>query len=244
MQSIGSDAMKSRVFTTIFDDPQAENAKAFARHLQELLELRSEDREACLDALPDLRLARTETQERELLDDLARSRSIERHKLVHAVSVVNFFVDALLSDRIPDDDWTHWADDLCKVGCLTTEKRSAFESLLSRLTDDLPTLRDQDRELSTAGGVLPTFKSFGYTVEVRPIRKEIFRWGRKVEEYRPEILGTIILASIHIGVDKGPLKDLYFQADKSDIDNMIATLMAAKKEMGVFREYLELPQEG
>ncbi len=236
--------MKSRVFTTTFDDPQADNAKVFARHLQELLELSSEDREACLDALPDLRLARTETQERELLDDLARSRDIERHKLVHAVSVVTFFVDALLAERIPDDDWTHWADDLRKLRWLTQEKQGAFESLLSRLNNDLPDLRRQKRELSAAGGVLPSFKSFGYTIEVRPIRKEIFRWGRKVEEYVPNILGTITIASISIGVDEGPVEDFYFQADESAIDNIIATLMAAKKEMAVFREYLKLPQEG
>lgn len=236
--------MKSRVFTTIFEDPETDEAKQFTRHLEALLELSSEDREACLDALPGLRSARTETQQRELLDDLARSRGIERQKLVHAVAVVDFFVDALLANQIPDEDWTQWADDLLELGWLSKEKRPAFESVLSSLTGALPALRLQNRELSTAGGVLPTFKSFGYTVEVRPIRKEVFRWGRKVEEYVPNILGTITIASISIGVDEGPAKDFYFQADERDIDNMIATLMAAKKEMAVFREYLKLPEEG
>ena len=236
--------MKSRVFTTVFDDPETDKAKQFVRHLQALLELSSEDREACLDALPGLRLARTDTQEREFLDDLARSRCIERHKLVQAVAVLSFFVDALLAEETPDDDSTHWADDLRKLGWLSEEKRAAFESLLSRLTGDLPALRLQKREFTSAGGVLPSFKAFGYTVEVRPIRKEVFRWGRKVEEYEPQILGTVTVASIHIGVDVGPAKDFYFHADEIAIGNMIATLMAAKKEMAVFREYLKLPQEG
>jgi len=236
--------MKSRVFTTIFDDREAENFKAFERHLKVLLELSSEHQETCINDLPNLRLARTETQERELLDDLARSRGIERHKFVHALSVVNFLVESLLNDRIPDDDWTHWANDLRELKLLTEEQQPAFESLLSRLSQDLPALRLQKREFATADGVLPTFKSFGYTVEVRSIRKEIFRWGRKLEDYEPGILGTLTIASIGIGVDEGPIEDFYFQADERDLDNIIATLMAAKKEMAAFRKYLKLPQEG
>ena len=239
--------MKSRLFTTIFEDVQAqqtETAKAFARDLRETLELSDENREACFNVLPSVRLARTDSQQRELLDGLAHSSGVARHILVHALRVITLFADALLAKNIPDDDSTHWADDLLEAGLLTDNNRPVFESLLACLLDDLPDLRVQDRKLSTAGGVLPTFKSFGYTVEVRPVRKEIFHWGGKVEEYGPEILGTVTLASIHIGVDEGSVEDFYFQADKSAIDNMIATLMAAKKEMAVFREYLKLPEEG
>jgi hypothetical protein len=92
--------------------------------------------------------------------------------------------------------------------------------------------------------VLPFFKSLGCTVEVRPIRKDVFRWGQSVETYAPEILGTVMVASIHIGVDEGAMEDFYFQASERDIDNIIDSLRVAKKEMTAMREYLRLDSTG
>ncbi len=233
--------MKSRVFATLFEDPDSDKAKQFLRHLQDLLQLEPAARAQCLRTLPHLRAPQTPTQEREVIDKLASSTSIERAKLVNALSVLDFFVDALLAYRIPEDDWTHWADDLMALSALGANTKPVFESLLSEIRTDLPALRQQDLERTAKGGVFPTFKSFGYTVEIRPIRRDFFRWGRPAEEYDPEILGSVMLVSFAIGVNEGLVEDFYFQATEEDIDNMIATLMAAKKEMACFRNYLKLP---
>ena len=87
---------------------------------------------------------------------------------------------------------------------------------------------------------MPTFTRLGVTVEVRPVRGERYHWGTPVEDYEPEMLGSIEIASINIGVDEGTPKDLYFQADENDLDDIISSLRAAKKEMAALREYLGL----
>ena len=236
--------VKSRLFTTVFDDAEAENAKTFARHLRETLELSEEDRQVCVDAYPEVKATRTDTQESKLVSELASRSAIPRHTLVHALRVVGFLVEALLSEAFPDDDCEHWADDLRELGWVDGNSRPVFDALLERLISARSELRFQRRERSTTGGVLPCFTSMGCTVEVRPIRKEIFRWGQPVETYVPEILGTVMVASIHIGVDEGATEDFYFQADEKHIDNIIDSLRAAKKEMTAMREFLRLDSTG
>jgi len=232
--------MKSRLLSTVFDDPDGDNAKRFARHFRETLGLSEDHRKACVAAFPQVKLTRTTTQESEVVSDLAARSGIPRPVFVHALNVANFFAEALLSDAIPVNDRELWADDLQELGWLDQESRPAFDALLDELTSELSNLQLRERERTAAGGVLPSFYSMGCTVEIRPIRKTIFRWGQDVAEYTPEILGTVTVASVHIGVDVGSTKDFYFQADDTDIDNMIDTLRAAKKEMAALREFLKL----
>ncbi len=236
--------MRSRLFTTLFDDPDAEHAKTFARHLRETLDLSEEDRQFCVDSYPQVNATQTPTQERKLLSELAGGSTIPHHTLVDALNVVKFLADALLSDAFPDDDCEHWADDLRELGWVDDNSRPVFDAMLERLISARSELRFQQRERSTTGGVLPCFNSMGCTVEVRPIRKRIFRWGEAVDAHVPEILGTVMVASIHIGVDEGAVKDFYFQADEKQIDNIIDSLRVAKKEMGAVREFLRLDSGG
>ena len=78
----------------------------------------------------------------------------------------------------------------------------------------------------------------GYTVEARPIRSGVYRRGTPVDEHNPEILGSVILASVHLGVDVGPCKDIYFQVDAEDVKNIIGTFQAIEKEMGLLGNHL------
>ncbi len=236
--------MKSRLFTTVFDDPDAEKAKAFAKHLRELLDLSEKDRQVCVDSYPEIKAARSPTEEHKLVSELASRSAIPRHTLVHALTVVNFLVDALLSEAFPDDDYEHWADDLRELGWVDGNSQPVFDALLERLISARSELQFQQLERGATGGVLPCFNSLGCTVEVRPIRKEILRWGQPVDTYTPEILGTVAVASIHIGVDVDTAKDFYFQADEQQIDNIIDSLRAVKKEMTALRDFLRLDFRG
>jgi hypothetical protein len=107
-------------------------------------------------------------------------------------------------------------------------------------------LQREKRQRIAERGVLPVFDSFGITIEARPIRDGRYRWGNSIDAYEPSILGAVFIASIHIGVDEGSPKDFYFQADRVDLDNMIASLQAAKKEIDAFGRYLKVGagQEG
>jgi len=232
--------MKSRLLTTVFDDPEADAAKQFARDLRETLGLSEDQRKTCVDAFPEVKLTRTTTQERAVVGNLATKLEIPRSGLEHALNVINFFAEALLSDAIPNGDCDLWADDLDELGWIDHASRPAFEALLDQLTSASSDLQFQKRRRGAAGGVLPSFQSMGCTVEVRPIRKTIFRWGQDVAQYTPEILGTVMVASVHVGVDEGAVKDFYFQADDVAIDNIIDSLRAAKKEMAALGQFLNL----
>lgn len=242
--SWNGETMQSRLFTTVFDDPEAENAKTFARHLRETLELGEEGCRMCVDALPQVSDARTPTQHREVINDLASKSKITRSTLDHAFSVIRFLSDSLVIEEIPNEDSDLWASDLQELGWVADELRPAFDALLERLTSARSDLQFRKHERRATGGVLPCFTSLGYTVEVRPIREKIFRWGERVEEYEPEILGTVLVTSIHIGVDEGLAKDLYFQADEKDIADIIDNLRAAKQEMAALRKFLRLDSMG
>lgn len=236
--------MASQLISLAFDDPTTEKARAFARHLRELVSLDKADLNRCLAALPEFQLTRTSTQERELLDRVSLECVAERPQVHHAISILSFFADGLLSDEILDDDYQLWVSDLIERELLDSDQSDNLQVILRRLVRDfLPSLRGLTEEQLTAGGVLPSFKVLGYTVEVRPIRKQIYRWGRDVDKYQPQILRTVQIASIHIGVDAGPVKDIYFQADGVALNNMISTLKAAKKDMAAFGQFLGLADD-
>lgn len=233
--------MKSRLFSAVFDDREGENAKAFERHLRETLALSDEDRNACLDVSPEIRLAQTAMQTRRVVDGLAQNRSVERSKLEHALGVMSYLLDALLNDEVPDSDPQLWADDLeHELAWLDENTRPTFDQMLKRLhTDAAGKLELEIRRRRAAGGVLPTLKSFGITVEVRAVRKGIFRWGTPIEAYQPQVIDTTMVASIHVGVTEGTPDDFYFQADEDDIDYLISSLKAAKMDMKALRAYLK-----
>lgn len=231
--------MNSRLIPIAFDDTEGEDARAFREHLRELLQLSPADLDRCLNALSEVQLTRTTRQRRDLFDRLAKASDAEAYQLIRSVSALKFFVDALLSGEIPDDDHRHWTEDLLELQWIEEEQRESLESIIQRLVRDyLSSLDVQSRERSAKGGVLPTFRVIGYTVEVRPIRKDIYRWGADVEDYQPEIMGTVEVASIHLGVDEGPVSDIYFQADEDDVDGIIAALTALKKDMAALRQHL------
>ncbi len=238
--------MKSRLFSAVFDDREGNDAKAFQRHLRETLALSDEDRDACLDVLPKIRLAQTATQTRRVVDGLARNRSVERSKLEHAIGVMSFLLDALLNDAVPNSDPPLWADDLeQELGWLDENTRPMFDHMLKRLqTDAAAKLEAEIRRRRAAGGVLPVLKSFGITVEVRAVRKDIFRWGTPIEAYQPQVIDTTMVASINVGVSEGTPDDFYFQANEDDIDYLINSLKAAKKDMKALRAYLNLDGTG
>jgi hypothetical protein len=183
-----------------------------------------------------------------LLDSLAPGDSSKRACVERSLSVLNFLADALLSDKIPADDHRNWAEDLTILGWLDPESRPIFDSILDDLANKhLPELQAQARRRRAEGGVLPVFQSLGITVEARAVRKDQYEWGMPLEgegAYTPDIVGTALIASVHIGVDEGFPKDFYCQMDEGDIDNFIASLIAAKKEMAALRKYLNLDAEG
>lgn len=232
--------MPSELFTFVFDDSDSDQARSFSRHLSELLALQDEDVSKCLDAMPAFERAVTPTQENEIVERLEEQCSADRYQLAHSISVLSFFVNGLTSDEIPNDDFEAWPDDLLSRDWISETTSDKFNSIIGRLRESLPALRTQTEERRTAAGVLPSLKVASYTVEIRPIRRERYRWGNNIDKYQPQIVGTVPVASIHIGLDVKLAKGINFQADEVGLQYMIDTLQAAIKDIAAFRAYLRL----
>ncbi len=181
---------------------------------------------------------------RRLAESIASSQGYDRDQTLHVLNVANFFADALLNDALPANDHHFWADDAQELASLDNQDRAAFNAFVNRLTAMREGLKGLRQQQLARGGVLPVFQSMGCTVEIRPVKAAPFRWDQQVEDYEPKILGTVTVASVYIGVDQGPTKDFHFQADVRDIDNIIASLIAAKKEMVAFGDFLRLDESG
>ena len=249
VSSNDSGQIKSRLFTAVAEEPDSDEIKKLKRHLQDLLVVIDDSTRAlCLAKLSEVLKLRTKREREAVIDSITSEVAAQQAEVEHSLSVLRFFVKALLDDSIPDGDHQHWVDDLETLGWLDSESRPVFESLLTTLRNEyLPILQTQDRQRRAAAGVLPNFNSLGITVEARAVKKERYRWGMSLEgddAYRPEIVGTAMIASVHIGVDEGLPEDFYFQMGESDIDVFMSSLAATKLEMSALRSYLNLDAEG
>jgi len=235
--------MKSRLFGALFDKPESDWAKAFVRDLADTVQLEEEDRQACLLMLPKMYLVHTAGERNRLLEQFAIDHQIDRGKAKHALGLMGFLLEKLLDDDLPDSDWQVWAEDLEDLNYLTTLSRPIFESMVAAIRSELlAEVEPEIRRRRAAAGVLPVFTGCGVTVEVRSVREAPYRRGAPIEEYEPQVVDTATVASVKIALDEGPCKEVYFQADESDMDYLINLLEAAKKDIAALRRFLKLQE--
>ena len=230
--------MKSRLFKALFDNPESDGAKKFERHMKELLSLDANARAECVTALPQVMRPTTNFQTRQTVEAIASKTQVHQQTVEHALAILKFLVNALLSEDVPNDDHNFWAEDLGSLPGVGDAGQSSIQAIISDLIKKHSDWRSQDRTEKALAGVLPRFSSMGVTVEARAIKEGRYHWGTPVEEYRPQIVGLTFVASAHIGVDEGHPEDFYFQLDETDVDHMIATMLAAKKEIAALREHI------
>jgi len=233
--------MKSILFRASFDNVNSDSAKSFARDLHKALDLNENDRKACLRILGSIHLARTDSQKKQILDQLVIECQKDLIDLSSVLSIMNFILKALISKEIPQSDSDYWGEDLEEIGWIDGNSRSVFESLLKEIKSvPLNEIKKQIELRRTASGVLPSFTGCSITVEIRPVKKDIYRWGTPINEYKPEIIDVTPVVSISIGVDVENTDDFFFQADEEEIDHLINALQAAKIDLLAFQKYLGL----
>lgn len=233
--------MKSRLISTVLNDPDSAGARTFARDLAVALALADEDRAACLNMLPSIRFAKTKRETQRLLERLVDDLQADRDKLQRALGVMDFLLAAFLSKDVPDSDWEFWGSDLEEMGQLDSSTRPVFEAMVTSIRSELATeVEPETRRMQAAAGVLPVFQGCAVTVEVRSVRENSYSRGTSIEEFEPQVVDTTTMASVGIVLDMGPFKEVFFQADESDLDYLINVFQAAKKEMAALRGFLKL----
>ena len=235
--------MRSKLITALTEDSQGSGTKRFRDHLRAALELvkKEGDQEKVLTALPGIYVAESKRQKQVLVESLAATCQSGLDVVVKTVSVLTFFLDALTSSEISDEDPDYWVDDLVEDGAIHEEERSVLNSLVEALRERiLPEIKPTAMRQEAEGGVLPAFAGCGFTVEVRSVSEDFYRRGTDLSKFKPKVVGHATIASFHIALDVGQPSDFYFQTCLDDIEYLIKMLTAAKMEMAAFEEHLTL----
>ena len=235
--------MRSVFFGMFLRDTKSPGASRFMRDVGALLALDEGALAGCLDALPEMMLARSAADQRRVAERVATQCQVGLDKVSSSLNAMKFLLDGLLRTDIPASDAVHWADDLAEAEALNASNRGVFERVLSQIKSSvLSQVRPKLRRQRAAAGVFPSFTGAGYTVEVRAVREEPFRRGMPIDDYVPQVVDTTTVASFHLSVDEGTVTEFYFQADEADIDYLLGVLQAAKKEMEALKGFLRISQ--
>lgn len=81
--------VKSKLLSTVVDDPEARKAKRFEEHFRETMDLSEEHLTRCIQAIAEIRSARTVSQTRVLVQALARETQESNSILHHALSILD-----------------------------------------------------------------------------------------------------------------------------------------------------------
>lgn len=232
----------SRLFSS-FDPSDSDNAQ-FTKDLRALLDLTDEQAKALLEQFPAFRLARTPNRERQILDELEDLTKLSRLELSQSLNILTFFLDRLLADDVKEEttDTTlkHWVHDLATLNLIS---RGQQEVLLCRLIpiaqEIAPKFASEIARRQFAGGVLPTLRGCGTTVELRGVLKRPYKWGLEGSQvqYEPEVTDLVGIVSIKLRVDEGEPSSFYFQVEEPELDLLIGSLTAAKKDLAALREF-------
>lgn len=222
--------MNSRLFSSF--DPETDENRGLNKDLRSLLALSTSARDACIRRLPDFLLSETPEQTKRIVDDLNNEESVSGLQCMSVFQLGRFFTRAMLKKSSREDPTQAWADDLIELDLLSRPESASFVEIVERIRrDTLPSVGPRLREREYATGVLPSLRSCGVTAELRGIVEDHFHWGNPIDEYQPNILGIVPVASIQIGVDSGMQKNFFFQASKSDLQLLIDVFVAARVDL-------------
>jgi len=232
--------MRSALFNRM--DVDDERNKGLSRSLSVFLGLSPDQQEACVDLLAEAVFAETGQLAESVVDKLRDRTQLTGTTAAQVLDMLRFFVEHMIDPHTAADTGEDWAEDLRDVGLLTS---SQAETLVERLravrTTVLPQVRDEFVSRRAAAGVLPCFTGAGTTVELRAVVEGHYRWDTPVDDYVPKVVGVVPVVSVHLGLDVGTPKDVYFQMDLGDIRRLIGTLVGAEKDAEALRVFISGP---
>ncbi len=231
--------MKSILFSRL--DLSDERNKGFSTDLVELLQLSQSQLDALVKSLPEYLESTTKPKKSALISDIAQSTGILQYRLDSLIAILIFFLAQMEDDEISVDEPDAWMQDLQELGVLSDENSVTFLRLIQELkTSTIERFSRIRRIQLETGGVLPSFSSIGYTVEMRGVFSEDYESWKPLETYSPKLLDLVPVASISIGIRGEAKSEVAFQASLDQIDIMLGHLNAAKKLLLQMKSGIEL----
>lgn len=234
--------MKSLVISTVFHDLESDSAKEFRRDLSEFISLQKERQKIILDGLLPSRLARTTQEKKHLKEKIAKEVELNYVEVHGIMRILKFFLNRMLDSDVPNEDYEKWADDLKEVSVLNgPEEIKTFNELIEDI--QIIALEQVDPEVKrrkTAQTSGPTLDSFSISIGLLPVNEEEYEMFSSSDEYAPNLIDTVVFATMKMSFNKGPLKNIFFNTEEADIDMMINVLRAAEKDMSALRKFLKI----
>ena len=228
--------MKSRLFSNF--DPESEENRALGKHLRVFLGLTDSQRTVCVNALPQVVIAKTRAATRTILDRIERETHCTRVDLTPVLRLLQFFLDRMQKEETRTDTSAQWGDDLVELGVVTPPEAATFITYLERVRHEVfPKVKRLVKQREYAVGVFPSLNEFGVTVEVRGVQDRKYQLGTPIDEYLPRVEDVVGIVSMHIGVDRG--EGLCFQVDELELDLLIDGLQAAKADLQALQRALK-----
>ncbi len=192
-----------------------------------------------LQEFPAILNEQIDNQKELLITSLIEKSGLTRLQTGSFLSLFRFFVSQFQEEnlKIAEDSSESWTADLTALGIMEERWASEFTSYMSAVTSKIKSDVLDTRDVQTyQAGVLPSLKSLGTTVELRGIFDQTYRIGSPLEEYSPKLKSVTPIISVRISVDKGDIRDFYFQATPREIDILINSLIAAKTGAGILAQ--------
>jgi hypothetical protein len=206
-------------------DPTLEQNKDFVRDLQYILKLSPENRGQFYKAILDSIMAFNQMKKEEILEKLAQDTKIARPHVDFALHALGFLAKRLSRDEFQKDSPNDLAEDLRDLGVIQADEAKAVAQVISHVKSELlPEYKKISIAQAYSGGVLPSLRSIGTTVELRPVIEPYFRLGMRPEEYKPKIINQVFVISVLLTVDSGPVKEFVFQTSPDELEAIVRRL--------------------
>lgn len=242
--------MKTALFYMISRDSRV--AKQILSDLVELFTLDDVKRSACIEGV--LKIASksmTANQATDVIEEIASNYSIDVIKTRASIQVLQFFLEYLTDDNFKNATTDDLCDDLLDCFNLidiepVENSRQVFSIILDCIRDK--SLVDNYKNIinrkEAASELFPSLKSFGTSVELRPIIGKHFRIGDTVDAgYDPDIQGVVPVIWVKLRTDSGVIDEFSFQATEEDIEALIQELRASQIVISRLQEYMHINTE-
>lgn len=155
------------------------------------------------------------------------------------LKIINLLLYIYSSWNPMQDTPSNFVKDLEDLHLLPVEKRDETLAFILEFFSIIEA--DNNRRLKKifAGSVLPSYVGIETIVDFRSIIKQPYDSiiGRNIEDYNPECVDFIPIILIKLERDASP-KTFEFQCEENDLDTLIESLQAVKKDLEVSKNTL------
>jgi multidrug efflux pump subunit AcrA (membrane-fusion protein) len=236
------DRIKSKFVREAFGAGKEALIEAFTRDLRLALLLDEKQRAEFLAELPALQLASTPYRRREILARLSGKIGLSPAETGDVARPLLHLMRQLNDPDRPADDWSHWAGDLQQVSAIGESQRQTFESLIRSLKSSAEEVQPVAKRRSFVQRLAPTLGGVDAVAGVVGVTRGEYALGMRVEDYAPVVDDVVPMVALKLKLDDAPLEQLTIHLEETDLDLLVDSLAAAKKDVQALRRFLNKTQ--